>query len=244
MATQRLDLQIIERGLVESREKAQRLIRAGKVRVQGQPATKPGHEFPLDAEIEIETPPPFVSRGGEKMAGAFKAFPLNVQQAVCLDVGASTGGFTDCLLQHGARKVYAVDVGKGQLHWSLRQDKRVVPHEGVNARHLDATLFDEPPVFAVVDVSFISLTKIMPAIHRVLASEGQVVTLIKPQFEAGRDQVGKGGVVRDPAIHQSVIEKVRHVGEQELGWMWKDCVESPLVGPAGNIEFLSWWRKP
>ena len=243
MTRSRLDQLVVQRGLVESREKAQRLIRAGAVRVADQPATKPGHLFPEDAVITMDEAPRFVGRGGEKLQEALKHFSIPVAGQVCMDVGASTGGFTDCLLQHGARRVYAIDVGKGQLHWNLRQDGRVTVLEGVNARHLEPAWFDEKPEFAVVDVSFISLTKILPAVTTILAAGGGVVTLIKPQFEAGREQVGKGGVVRDGAVHEAVIEKVRRFGTEELGWIWQGHCVSPIKGPAGNVEFLAYWRK-
>lgn len=237
----RLDQLVVQHGLAESREKAQRLIRAGLIRVDGHPQTKPGHLYPAETKPEAEAAEQFVSRGGEKLETAFLEFRLNVEGAVAVDVGSSTGGFTDCLLQHGAKKVYAIDVGHGQLHWKLRQDPRVVVHEGVNARLLDAAIFQEQPNFAVVDVSFISLELIMPALVKVLARPAQMVTLIKPQFEAGRDQVGKNGVVRDPEVHRAVIEKIRRFGESTLGLEWRGLVESAIKGPAGNIEFLVWW---
>ena len=240
----RLDQLLVQRELVESRGKAQALIRAGSVRVADQPMTKPGHLFAVDAEITVDQPPKYVSRGGEKMAAALDAFPVEVNGRICMDIGASTGGFTDCLLQHGARHVYAVDVGKGQLHWDLRQDERVTVMEGVNARHLEPAWFDAVPTLAVADVSFISLTKVLPAIHSVLAPGGEAVTLIKPQFEAGREQVGKGGVVRDPAVHKVVLATVQQFGEERLGWMWQGHNVSPLKGPAGNVEFLAYWKTP
>lgn len=238
----RLDQLIVQRGLAESREKAQRLIRAGKVRVAGQVQTKPGHEFPSDAHLELEAPERFVSRGGEKLETAFLHFPIDVNGRVAADIGASTGGFTDCLLQHGARKVYAVDVGHGQLHWKIRSDPRVITHDGVNARLLDPALFDEKPSFAVVDVSFISLTLVLPPLMAAMTRPAQLITLIKPQFEAGRDEVGKNGVVRDPLIHQAVQERIRHFGESNLGLVWCGVCESAIKGPAGNIEFLAWWK--
>ncbi len=238
----RLDLLLVQRGLVESREKAQALIRAGSVRIADQPVTKPGHTYPDDTEVEVEQPPQFVGRGGEKLVAALDTFSIPIESRVAIDVGASTGGFTDCLLQHGARHVYAVDVGKGQLHWSLRQDERVTPIEGLNARHLEPDLFEHKPDLAVVDVSFISLTKILPALSRVLQSGHDVITLIKPQFEAGREQVGKGGVVKDPRVHQEVQRRIRAFGEEEMGWNWQAVCRSPITGPAGNVEFLAWWK--
>lgn len=239
----RLDQLAVQQGLAESREKAQRLIRAGLVRVGGHPQTKPGHLYPDDTVLETETAERFVSRGGDKLETAFNQFHLDVTDAIAIDVGASTGGFTDCLLQHGAKKVYALDVGHGQLHWKLRNDPRVVVHEGINARRLEGAMFPDHPTFAVVDVSFISLTLILPALISVLSTPAQLVTLIKPQFEAGRDQVGRNGVVRDPAVHQEVIDRIKRFGEQELKLIWCGVCESAIKGPAGNIEFLAWWKK-
>ena len=205
MKKQRLDLLVVERGFAESREKAQRLIGAGQVLVNGQLATKSGHQHAVDVKVEVKEASRFVGRGGEKMEAAFENFSLNVDGKVCVDVGSSTGGFTDCMLQHRARKVFAVDVGKGQLHWNLRNDSRVVVMESVNARYLEKSDFDEIPEFATVDVSFISLTKIMPALVGVLAEKSEFITLIKPQFEAGKEKVEKGGVVRDEKVHEEVI---------------------------------------
>ncbi|HOW96650.1 MAG TPA: TlyA family RNA methyltransferase [Kiritimatiellia bacterium] len=239
----RLDQRMTDLGLAESREKAQRLILAGEVTVDGQVRDKPAFEVGEAAAVAVKTPERFASRGGEKLEAAFLHFRLDVGGLVCLDVGASTGGFTDCLLQRGAAKVYAVDVGHGQLHWRLRQDPRVVVMEGTNARFLYPANFSEPPAFATADVAFISLTLILPAIVRVLAGGGKIVTLIKPQFEAGREQVGRGGVVRDPAVHAEVIERIRAFGTGELGLSWKGWIPSPLTGPAGNVEFLALWEK-
>jgi len=244
MAGTRLDLLVVQRGLAESREKAQRLIVAGKVRVDGQTAHKPGHTYPPESAVAVEAPERFVSRGGKKLEGALQTFNLSVHDAVCLDVGASTGGFTDCLLQHGARLVYAVDVGHGQLHERLRTDPRVVVMDGVNARQLEPAAFPERPTFATVDASFISLKLLLPAVAAVLARPAGLVTLIKPQFEAGRADVGKGGVVRDPAVHQRVVDAVRVFGERKLDLLWQGFCESPLRGPAGNLEFLAYWTLP
>jgi 23S rRNA (cytidine1920-2'-O)/16S rRNA (cytidine1409-2'-O)-methyltransferase len=241
---QRLDQLLVQRGLAESREKAQRLVLAGEVRVAGQVATKPGHDFAADVEITVDQPERFVSRGGEKLEGAFQAFALNVTGKLCVDVGASTGGFTDCLLQHGAARVFAVDVGKGQLHWKLRNDPRVVVLDGLNARFLRAEHLPAPPKVATVDASFISLTLVLPAVKELLAPGGEIITLIKPQFEAGRAEVGKGGVVRDPRIRQQVVARIRAFGEGQLGLQWLGVCESPLHGPAGNVEFLAYWKKP
>ena len=243
MSRMRLDQMLVDRKLAESREKAQRLIRAGRVRVAGQMATKPGHDFPGDVEIVVSEGERFVSRGGEKLEAAFACFRLEVRGLVCLDVGASTGGFTDCLLQPGAAKVFAVDVGKGQLHWKLRQDPRVTVFDDVNARYMKPDLFPESPEFAVVDVAFISLTNILPAVKAVLRDGSHLVTLIKPQFEAGRELVGKGGVVRDPEIRRQVVEKIHIFGVETLSLEWLGSCESPIQGPAGNLEFLAWWKK-
>ncbi|MCC5843880.1 MAG: TlyA family RNA methyltransferase [Verrucomicrobia bacterium] len=229
------------RGLAESREKAQRLIRAGQVRVKGQVMSKPGVQFPEDAEVAIESLPRFVSRGGDKLMGAFEAWPdLDPAGRVCIDIGSSTGGFTDCLLQHGAEKVYAVDVGKGQLHWDLRNHERVVVMEETNARYLEAETFDPRPDFGVTDVSFISLTLILPAAARVLLPGATFISLIKPQFEAGAENLRKGVVV-DEGIRQETVERIRRFGTEELGWTCCGIVPSPLKGPAGNVEFLARW---
>lgn len=244
MKRQRLDLLLVERGLAESREKAQRLIRAGEVRVDDTPAAKPGQMVPLECEIRVRQPERFVGRGGLKLEEAFDRFPLlTAEGKICVDIGASTGGFTDCLLQHGAAKVYAVDVGKSQLHPRLVADPRVVVLDGCNARHLQPGDLPEPVDLAVTDVSFISLRLILPAIDRLLRAGGETVALIKPQFEAGREEVEKGGVVRSPETRQRVVERIRAFGEQTLGWQWLDICPSPIQGPAGNVEYLSFWRK-
>ena len=246
MKKRRLDVLVAARGLAESREKAQRLILAGEVLVDDAPAGKPGHEYPEDCAIRVRHPERYVSRGGLKLEGAFArfgGFAEAVAGAVCADVGASTGGFTDCLLQNGAAKVYAMDVGHGLLHPRVAGDPRVVVMDGVNARHLQAADLPETVDCAVTDVSFISLKLILPAIDRILRPGGQVVALIKPQFEAGRDDVGKGGVVRDPAVRERVVRAIREFGTGNLPWEWLDSCESPIRGPAGNVEYLSWWRK-
>ncbi len=240
----RLDAEVAARGLAPSREQAQRLIRAGQVRVDGQVAAKPGLPVAPEATVEVESGPRFVSRGGEKLAHGLDHFGLDPAGLVCLDLGASTGGFTDCLLQRGAARVIAVDVGRGQLAWPLRQDPRVEVREGVNARHLEAGAILPPPQAVTCDVSFISLALILPAAIRVAAPGAWMVTLIKPQFEAGREQVGKGGVVRDPDVHNAVIERIRRIGAGELGLEWLGVTPSPLRGPAGNREFLAAWRIP
>lgn len=244
MSRTRLDQMVTERGLAESREKAQRLIMAGCVTVNGRVERKPSHAVPPDAVVAVVEQERFVSRGGEKLEEAFRHFRLDVAGRVCVDIGASTGGFTDCLLQHGAARVYAVDVGKGQLHWRLRNDPRVVVMDGVNARYLKPADLPEAPAFATVDVAFISLTKILPAVREVLAGGGGIVSLIKPQFEAGRKEVGRGGVVRDEAVRARVVEDIRAFGTVELGLEWVGVCPSPLEGPAGNVEFLACWKKP
>lgn len=231
----RLDVLMVERGLVESRQQAQRLIMAGEVFIGESRADKPAQAVSPDVSVHVRAPLPFVSRGGLKLDAALNQFSLNVAGYVCADVGASTGGFTDCMLQRGAAKVYAIDVGYGQLDWRLRQDARVVVMERVNARFLET--LPEPIDLAVIDVSFISLDIILPAVLGWLKDAGQIVALIKPQFEAGREQVGKGGVVRDPAIHRQVLSQV-------LNWAVAHALQpvglmpSPITGPAGNVEFL------
>jgi 23S rRNA (cytidine1920-2'-O)/16S rRNA (cytidine1409-2'-O)-methyltransferase len=236
---ERLDLLVVDRGLAHSRSLAQRLIFAGDICVNGEMVDKAGAQVPVDAELTLRAKPRFVGRGGEKLAAALDRFPLGVEGLVAADVGASTGGFTDCLLQYGASKVYAIDVGYGQLAWSLRQDARVVVLERVNARYLDALA--EPVDLIVSDVSFISLRLIYTTAVAWLKPGGAVVSLIKPQFEAGPEQVGKGGVVRDPAVHRQVLVDVL-AAMAELGLALQGLMASPLIGPAGNIEFLGWWR--
>jgi 23S rRNA (cytidine1920-2'-O)/16S rRNA (cytidine1409-2'-O)-methyltransferase len=244
MAKVRLDVLVARRKLTESREQAQRLIRAGKIRVNGQMATKPGFTVQDDVELDLEAPPPFVSRGGEKLMGAIKAWPdLPIKGAVAIDIGSSTGGFTDCMLQHGAAKVYAIDVGKGQLHWDLRNDERVDVREETNARYLETGDFDPRPTFCSIDTSFISLKLILPAADRILLPGSEVVSLIKPQFEAGAKNLRKGVVV-DEAIRQRVVEDIHAFGVAQLGWEWIDVERSPLKGPKGNVEFLARWSLP
>lgn len=238
----RLDQRVVQLGLVESREKAQRLILAGHVKVNDRVETKSSHLVPEEAVVALVEQERFVGRGGEKLEEAFLRFDLDVHGKVCLDVGASTGGFTDCLLQHGAARVYALDVGKGQIHSKLRSDARVVVMDGMNARYLTPANLPEVPAFVTIDVSFISLTKILPAVTQLLANGGRIVSLIKPQFEAGREQVGKGGVVRSEAVRDEVVERVRLFGTGELGLKWLGVCPSPIKGPAGNVEFLACWE--
>ncbi|MGD2178544.1 MAG: TlyA family RNA methyltransferase [Anaerolineae bacterium] len=238
MTKKRLDVLMAEQELTESRNRAQRLIRAGEVRVDGQLIDKPSTEVPVDAEITLEAKPPFVSRGGEKLEAALERFGIDVADAVVADVGASTGGFTDCLLRRGAHGVYAIDAGYGQLHWDLRNDPRVVVMERTNARYLDS--LPEPLDLVTVDVSFISLALILPKAVGWLSRHGDIVALIKPQFEAGPKDVEKGGVVRDPQVHRRVLEDVLSAAG-ELGLHLRGLMPSPLRGPAGNVEFLAWW---
>ncbi len=238
----RLDQLVVQRGLADSREQAQRLIRAGMVRIGEQVAAKPGHQYKDDIELTLKQKEKYVSRGGLKIEGAHKQFAFELQDTICLDIGSSTGGFTDFMLQHGARKVYAVDCGTNQLHYKLREDPRVVVMENTNARYITPDDIPDMADFCSIDTSFISLTNILPPLKNLLKPGGHIVSLIKPQFEAGKEQVGKGGVVRDPAIHQEVIEKVRKFGTEELGFQWLDLCTSPIKGPAGNIEFLAYWE--
>ena len=232
----RLDVLLVERGLAPNRERAQRLILAGDVLVDDRPVTKAGTAVASDAALRLRSEPaPYASRGGEKLAGALAAFELDVAGLVALDVGASTGGFTDCLLRAGASRVIALDVGYGQLAWSLRSDPRVVVLERTNARALDVGVLPEPPALAVVDVSFISLGLVLPPVAAVLAPGARIVALVKPQFEVGRGQVGKGGVVRDPALRASAVAGVRAVAEG-LGLEVAGEAPSVLPGPKGNQE--------
>ncbi len=233
----RLDVLLVERGLVDSREVARRLVMAGEVTVDESVVTKPGTRVRANAQIVLKQKPRFVSRGGEKLAAALAQFQIDPHGWICADVGASTGGFTDCLLQAGAAKVYAIDVGYGQLAWTLRQDPRVVVMERVNARHLAA--LPETIQFVTMDVSFISIRLLLNVIRGWLTSGGQGVILVKPQFEAGRGDVGKGGVVRDPETHRRVLESVI-ADAQSVGFHVFGLLPSPILGPAGNIEFLLW----
>ncbi len=235
---ERLDLLLVKRNLADSQQRAQRLIMAGQVTVGDRMLDKPGTHVPADAEVTVAAPPPYVSRGGFKLAAALDAFGLAVRDRVVADVGASTGGFTDCLLQRGAARVYAIDVGYGQLAWKLQQDSRVVMMDRTNARHLDN--LPEPVDLATIDVSFISLKLIIPAVLDWLRSEGQIVALIKPQFEAAREQVDKGGVIRDPAVHRAILDDLL-AWAQARGLGLAGLIPSPITGPAGNVEFLAHW---
>ncbi len=238
----RIDQLIVERGLAESREKARALILAGQVLVNGQKSEKPGHSVPNDARVEVLERMPYVSRGGFKLAAALEHFLINATNYVCLDVGSSTGGFTDCLLQRGAARVWAVDVGHGQLDWRLRNDPRVVVREGVNARYLRPEDFPRKFDFAVCDASFISATLLIPAIQPLLAPHGAMVILVKPQFEVQRGEVGRGGIVREPELHRAACDRVR-ASVEALG-LCARIIESPILGAEGNREFLLYATPP
>lgn len=248
MKKTRLDLLLVERGLVQSRSLAQRMVMAGQVRVNGETVLRSAAEIGPDARLEVEQGPRYVSRGGEKLEAALQAFKVDVHGHTCADVGASTGGFTDCLLQHGASKVYAIDVGKGILDWKLRRDGRVVVMEGTNARSLEQ--LPERVALVTMDASFISLKVLLPVVKDWLCASaaqgvtGSLIALVKPQFEAGRGQVGRGkGVIRDPAIHRQVLLDVLGFASQE-GFSLRGLIRSPLTGPKGNVEFLAWLEYP
>lgn len=237
----RLDTLLVTRGFFESREKAQRALMAGIVEVDGRRAGKPGDRVPLDAALHVLEPEKYVSRGGLKLEAALAAFGLDPAGRACLDIGASTGGFTDCLLQRGAARVHALDVGRNQMHWKIRRDPRVVAREGLNCRHLTRADVGETIWLAVADVSFISLTLILPPAFELLDPEGHMVALIKPQFELSRSAVGKGGIVSDPAAHAAAVEKIRAFVERSSR-RWLGVIESPILGMTGNREFLAWLR--
>ena len=249
MSKIRLDLLLVERGLAESRSLAQRLVMGGQVRVNGEVVLRVAANVPPDVHLEVEHGPRFVSRGGEKLEAALQAFVVDVHGRICADVGASTGGFTDCLLQHGAAKVYSIDVGQGILDWKLRQDERVVVLEKTNARYLDR--LPEPVEIITMDVSFISLKVLLPVVKHWFFigsdtrqnTKGSIIALIKPQFEAGRQQVGRNkGVIRDPLIHRQVLLDVMGFA-QSLGYIMRGLIRSPLIGPKGNVEFLTWLER-
>ena len=240
---ERLDVLLVKRNLAASREKAKAVIMAGNVYVDGQKEDKPGTTFKEECKIEVRGHTlPYVSRGGLKLEKALNHFDLSVEGKVCTDVGSSTGGFTDCMLQNGARKVYAIDVGRGQLDWKLRQDDRVVCMEKTNIRYVKPEDIGEQLDFASIDVSFISLTKVLGPVKALLKEDGQIVCLIKPQFEAGKEKVGKKGVVRDPAVHLEVIEKVISYAET-IALEPCHLSFSPIKGPEGNIEYLLHLKK-
>src|SRR3972149_7402724 len=238
MPKQRADELLVARGLAESRSQAQRLVMAGQVRAAGQVVAKPSSLLAPGVDLQVDTGPRFVSRGGEKLAAALAHFSVSVDGFVCADLGASTGGFTDCLLQHGAARVYAIDVGKGQLHWKLRQDPRVEVLEETNARYV--TKPPEPVNFVTIDASFISLKTLLPVVRNWLSEGGALLALIKPQFEAGKSEAGKGkGVIRDAQIHRQVLRDLLGFA-QEQRFSLAGLMRSPLLGPKGNVEFLLW----
>jgi 23S rRNA (cytidine1920-2'-O)/16S rRNA (cytidine1409-2'-O)-methyltransferase len=234
---QRLDVLMHERGLSPTREKARAMVMAGEVLVNGQTVDKPGMKIDPDVDIAVKSKPRFVSRGGEKLAGALADFQMDIVGKICADVGASTGGFTDCLLQNGAAKIFAIDVGYGQLDYTLRQDSRVVVIERTNARYLEK--LDEPVNLVVIDASFISLKLLLPTIKGWLTAQADLIALIKPQFEAGKQDVGKGGVVRDSKIHRRVLQDMLAFAHEQR-FAVRGLTVSPLKGPAGNTEFLMW----
>lgn len=236
----RLDQLLVDRGLAESREKGQALILAGQILVDGQKSDKPGRAVVLDSKIEVLEPPRYASRGGLKLEAALDHFGIQVAGTICLDIGSSTGGFTDCLLKRGAARVYAIDVGTGQLDWKLRNDPRVVLREQFNARFLSREQVPEPAGLAVCDVSFISITMILPVLPQLLAKDAEMVILVKPQFELERRQVPKGGVIRDPALHQQACRRVEDAVAQ-LGFR-SDIIPCPILGAEGNQEFLLYAR--
>jgi 23S rRNA (cytidine1920-2'-O)/16S rRNA (cytidine1409-2'-O)-methyltransferase len=238
MAKQRLDT-IVQERTDHPLSKAQGMIQTNKVRgTDGSPLTQPGLQVPSDIELIIDEGPKYVSRGGLKLEAGLEQYPINLKDRVCMDVGSSTGGFTDCMLQYGAGMVYAVDVGYGQLDWKLRQDKRVVVMERTNIRNVDPNHLTQPPTFFAVDCSFISLKRILPTINALIPTESEGLVLIKPQFEAVKSDVEVGGVVRDEQVHESVIQGVLHSAEV-LGFKAADVIPSPLTGPAGNKEFVA-----
>jgi len=239
---ERLDKIIKARRLIRSRSRAQRMIEAGRVKVDGHVITRPGHPIDPEAEIEILSYEQYVSRGGEKLEAALEQFRIEVKGKICLDVGASTGGFTDCLLQNGAAKVYAIDVGHDQLHPNLRRDDRVIAREGINARYLEPQDVDEPIELVVIDVSFISLKLVLLPLVELLAEKSDIVALVKPQFEVGRGRVGKGGVVRNPELHREVLDTLSAFFDG-VGWRVLERVESPIPGPKGNREFLVYLKR-
>ena len=249
----RLDCLLVDRGLFPSREKAQRAILAGDVAVGGHRADKPGSQYANDIAVEVRKKERYVSRGGTKLEAALQHFSIDPTGRICLDLGASTGGFTDCLLQHGATRVYALDVGHGQMDWKIRSDPRVVAREKVNARYLIPADLPEPVSLCVIDVSFIALTTILPAAVQMFggengelssASTATILALIKPQFELERGDVGRGGIVREPALHERAVEKVRQFAGASLpNWRWTGVMDSPILGAEGNKEFLACLQK-
>lgn len=242
MAKQRLDVIVASRGLCDSREQARRLIISGDVTVDGNVINKPGTKIDDSAEIVVHNKPRYVSRGGLKLEGALNAFPVTPEGKVCLDIGASTGGFTDCLLQHGAIRVHAIDVGVDQLVDKLRNDPRVVVKEHFNARYMTPEDLGEKVQLIVSDVSFISLTHILPPAYECLAEGGDMLVLVKPQFELQPEDIGPGGIVRNPALHQRAVDKIRDFVVNDLKREWMGVADSPIKGMDGNREFLAWLR--
>jgi 23S rRNA (cytidine1920-2'-O)/16S rRNA (cytidine1409-2'-O)-methyltransferase len=239
----RVDIVLVERGMVSSREKARALIMAGKVTVEGKSVTKPGIQIKVDAQVSVEgETSPYVSRGGEKIEGALRAFGIDPKGMIVMDVGASTGGFTDCILQKGAKRVYAIDVGYGQLAWRLQKDPRVISLERRNIRYLPREEVPEETDLIVIDTSFISVEKFLPHLLGFLKRGGAILSLIKPQFEVGKGEVGKGGVVRDKALHGKVIDRISNFS-RGLGLTVLGVTESPLLGPKGNREFFIYLKK-
>jgi 23S rRNA (cytidine1920-2'-O)/16S rRNA (cytidine1409-2'-O)-methyltransferase len=243
MAKERLDFLLVHQGLCPSREQAKRLILAGEVLVNDRCVDKPGALVAKDVALRVKTPPKFVSRGGLKLEGALEHFGIDVTAAVALDIGASTGGFTDCLLQRGAAKVHAFDVGTNQLVWKLRSDPRVHSRENYNVRHLKAEDIGEPLDLIVGDVSFISLTLVLPPAIELLKPGGQGLVLVKPQFELSREEVGKGGIVREPELHQKACQRIQDFIQGRSDCVWKGLVNSSIQGTDGNREFLAWFQK-
>ncbi len=241
-AKERVDTLLVSRGLCESRELAKRLIMAGKVLCGTERVNKPSQKVAPDAALAVKEHPKYVGRGGFKIEGALKEFGIDPTGWICADLGASTGGFTDCLLQHGAAKVHAIDVGTNQLVWKLRSDERVVSREKFNARNLTVDDIGERVKLVVMDLSFISLTKVLPSAFSILEEGGSVISLVKPQFELSREEVGKGGIVRDPELHQKSVDKIREFITNELGREWAGLITSPITGTDGNVEFLAWMR--
>lgn len=240
---ERLDVLLVRRGLAESREKAKAVIMAGEVFVENQREDKAGQTFPVSAHIEVRGKKmKYVSRGGYKLERALESFPIELDNRVCMDVGSSTGGFTDCMLQSGASRVYAIDVGTNQLAWKLRQDSRVISMEKTNIRYVTPDEIGEPVEFVSVDVAFISLTKVLQPVRELMSDDGKIVCLIKPQFEAGREKVGKKGVVRDPGVHREVIAAVTEYA-RGIGFCIVGLTYSPIRGPEGNIEYLLFMKK-
>ena len=242
MASLRVDSLLVARGLCDSREQAKRLIMAGEVMTGTVRIAKPSQKLAEDADLSVKERPKYVGRGGFKLEGALRDFGIDPTGFICADLGASTGGFTDCLLQHGAAKVHAIDVGTNQLVWKLRSDERVVSKERFNARNLKVEDIGEKVNLVVMDLSFISLTKVLPSAFEILEEGGSVISLIKPQFELSRDEVGKGGIVRDEGLHQKSIDKIRTFLREELDREWAGLITSPITGMDGNVEFLAWMK--